>query len=572
MSQNVSNDTESSSTPQGRKIPVKLIVLLILLTLGGVAALLAPKVYRKYRTAQAEAIVAKAEELMEQDNHAEAFRLLTKNYSERPHEPVYLRAIAKFLKRAGAEPERSLHFWKQLTNAGASTHEDLVDYGINLCQSNNAGEALRIYESFSEEDKQKVKSIELLAFILQAEGNTAEAESLLRKALTMDKNNSESRFKLARIDLRNPFTEIQHKAYEDMWQIARESNKESILAIEALATDSKLTPAQSQELLRLVESNARATERVRYQVLQAYVNLNPDMQKTVVDLEIKRNTNRPIDSLFDYYRWLYLIKEYDHLIKIMPPDRAMKVREMFPIYIEVLAAKNQWKTIQDLLRNNPTIPTTPTDLALLRARCAQALGEPAENVRGHLTDACRAALATRDMNNFNRTTLLTQRLGYPDIAIDAFKKASELPQYKLMMLERVYKIHLENQDTVSAYQTVKEMLAAKPDSLEFREQFIYLSLLTGFEMELSALENQTDSNSKAKPLMEALFAYRNANADQLKSLLPNIRSEDLTSGQKAVYAGLLAITGHIAEGFSLAEKLTNLSLLKEEESFLKIAL
>lgn len=539
--------------------------------------LIGPATYRSWKSKSASEIVAHAEKLINEGKAEEAFKLLSKGYSNDPQQPAYLRAIAQFLRKAGAEPDRSLHFWRQLSNTGNATFDDRMAMGENLIQSGDAGEARRIWQALSPEERTHRRAIELEAQLLQSEGQTAQAEALMRRALAMDPDNPESVLRLARMDMTNPFSEVQTQALATMWKLARGEGNESLVAIDALSNDSRLTGSQALELLELLEKKPNPSDRLRYQILSAYVRLNPQDRNAMLGQEAKRQTGKPVDQMVDYFRWLYMIGEHDALLALMPKEKATKTREMFPIYIEVLAAKQQWKEIQEILRTAATLPASPTDLALLRARCAQALNEPIGTVKGHLQEACRAALASRDMNTFNRTTTITEKLGFVDVAIDAFRSASALPQYKLAMLERILALQTQQQKTNAVLSTMEDIIAAKPDATAYQERALYLKLLVGSEIETAG--DEAEKLSKAgllketpREFLQALAAFRELDYAKVKEILEPVRPTDLSPGQRAVYAGMLSTCGDVARGFAIAEKLPRTLLLEEEARFLALAL
>jgi len=377
--------------------------------------------------------------------------------------------------------------------------------------------------------------------------------------------------------LNDPFSEVQARALDILWELARGQSPESVTAIQILAADPRLTSDRCVELLELASTNKLGSERLRYIVLTASARLLPLDKDSLIEKEVKLQEGKPLADTLDFLRWLYTMNEYDQVLKLMPKDKALRMPELFPIYVEVLAAKKRWKDLQDMMRTSPTLPISPTDLALLKARCAQGLGDTPAIIKGHLEEACRRALGARDMANVIRSTGIAEGLGFDDVALETLRNAVSIPKYQLTMLERILIIQTKQRDSAGMLATSREIIGAKPGLRLHQENTYYLSLLIGEEIETAAM--RTASLAKegkiaegAHRILQALAAYRVADYETMKSVLAVINPEVLTTGQRAVYAGMLSATGETARAFAIAEKLRRALLLREEEKFLDLAL
>ena len=261
----------------------------------------------------------------------------------------------------------------------------------------------------------------------------------------------------------------------------------------------------------------------------------------------------------------------------MPRDKAIRVPEVFPVYVETLAAKQNWVELQDVMRKSPTLPISPVDMSLLKARCAKGLGDTTAIVKGHLDEACRRALSARDMANVIRSTTIAESLGFDDVALQTLRNAVAIPQFQLVMLEKILSIQTKQKDAEGMLSTLKDITATRPGLRIHQENTFYIRLLIGDGIETAMVQaSAMAKDGKIAPgahhFVEALSAFRLADLDGLRSSLGNIDPENLSVGQRAVYAGMLSVSGETSRAFQIAEKLRRTLLLHEEERFLNLAL
>lgn len=73
--------------------------------------------------------------------------------------------------------------------------------------------------------------------------------------------------------------------------------------------------------------------------------------------------------------------------------------------------------------------------------------------------------------------------------------------------------------------------------------------------------------------LRALAAYRQGRVDEIGAALAQVKTVDtFPPGARAVFAGLLAVSGNAASAYQVAEKVPSTLLLPEERRFLALAL
>jgi len=571
----------TSEAPKHRKRwynSTKLLISLVLTAaLLGAAIFFARPALKALKTRQAKDLATEAQKLGEDGQWDEASRVLGEAFRKDSTEPMVLRTIAQFMRKTGGDPEKALFFWRQLVRSKSATLEDRTSLGACLLLVGQFSEAREILEGMTPEERNTRFALELESGVLRSEGRNAEADTVLRRGLLMAPEDPEAMLKLATLDMSNPFGEVQFKALDILWSLARGTTAQSVVAIQLLASDSRLTSTQSVELVELASKNKRTTPPLRYAVLTAFVRLRPLDKEALVEKEAQANEGKPINQTADYLRWLFTMKEHERLLKLLTPDKAVSIPELFPLFVESLAAQQRWTELQTIVSRPAGLPISPTDLSLLKARCSQALNETPDVIRRHLEEACRRAIVARDTTSIMRTTAIAEALSFEDVALIALREAVAIPQIKLVALERILHIQTKQKDSEGMLATLRDIVAAKPGLRIHQENSFYLRMLVGQDIETAPLQAaQMVKEGKMTPatrhLMDALVAYREGDATKIRETLATLDPEILTTGQRAVYAGMLSACGDPTKAFAIAEKLQRSLLLHEEERFLNLAL
>ena len=126
-------------------------------------------------------------------------------------------------------------------------------------------------------------------------------------------------------------------------------------------------------------------------------------------------------------------------------------------------------------------------------------------------------------------------------------------------------------------ENIAHFLDERPGQSPYYETQLYLKLLEARDIETMADEAQSlaISRKSALPilqLVQALAAYRYGNLDAALRESESLPLEKLTTGQRAVLAGILHACGKTTLAFQIAEKITQDILLPEEKRFLRSAL
>ena len=165
----------------------------------------------------------------------------------------------------------------------------------------------------------------------------------------------------------------------------------------------------------------------------------------------------------------------------------------------------------------------------------------------------------------------------PDLALEAYLTLAEPgSRQELELLEKCWQAAANLKDSSILEDLARRLATSWPENRRFALRYDYLRLLRGEKLELSvAKSSDADASVRASSvfLLEALRAYRMEDMFLVSYFLHSISgTDDLTTGERAVYAGLIAACGEVSAAYQLAEKIRSELLLAGEKAFLERAL
>jgi hypothetical protein len=186
-----------------------------------------------------------------------------------------------------------------------------------------------------------------------------------------------------------------------------------------------------------------------------------------------------------------------------------------------------------------------------------------------------AALKSAEMAEF---------LGYWDLSRRFFEGvARKHAAAAQSMYLKVYEMAQKETNGAAMLRSSEELLRLKPTDVVYLDRASYLRLILGTDIEIAVKDlnatkdvpahHITPDRHVALAFLRALAAFREARYNDIAPELARVKSYDtFPAGARAVYAGLLAITGNQSGAFQIAEKVPVNLLLPEERRFLARAL
>ncbi|MBL9133013.1 MAG: hypothetical protein JNG86_17520 [Verrucomicrobiaceae bacterium] len=446
--------------------------------------------------------------------------------------------------------------------------------------------AHEIYDSLPQDELSKRPALELLSAIQYAEGLHARSFLTQRQALLADPDDPDSVLQLALLDARSGDASLSGPARERLWPIVRKGGTKAIPAIEFLAQHRQLTAADAAELLTVVESlpEGPKTAAARFQVLSATTRLNPHRRQDILNQELQRWAGKPPAMMPPLLQWLVTEKEHDRVLRIVTARNAALYGALLPFYVDALRGQKKWADIKNLItgRIDPSFPRIQLRLWLAEAE-SQLTNDPT-TPRPILNRLIDESGHGEELDVARRTAEAAERLGHWDIARRCYEgAAARHPAQEINLLLKVYDTASHETNGQAMLKASERLRALKATDVIFLDRVNYLRLVLGTDLEIA--QNSLEATARlpqhhitpdrkiALALLRALAAYRSGRHDQIAPHLAEVRMIDtFPPGPRAVYAGLLAVTGDTAGAFKVAELVPSVLLLPEERRLLARAL
>ena len=551
-------------------------VLIILLGILGLILIAPAKQAWKQR--QATSYLAKAEVCMADKNWAGAAPLLEKAFLANPNDPLIIRACADYERDAVKNPDATGYYLKLLIDMKAANSEDRAVMGEALLAQGKLDKAREMYESIALADRKSKAVLQLESELIRKEGDSVKANDLLRKSLSTTADETNSKLKLAMMDMESPLKELQQRSLDTLWEIAHSSAAEALTAIERIAFHPLLNIPQSAELLELVTKRANASQKLRFITLSAYLRFHSEERETQLDKQIALSADKSDEELAELCQWLLSLGETQRVLKLLPKDKALKNPKLLSSYMDALLNSQSWKEITDVIQNTHGLPLSPLNVAQLLARSAYALGEPPAVVRTHLEQAKQFAVTSKDSFGLDKLSSIADSIGYPDVAISCLQNVtSTSQQQKENLASRILELQHRIGDLPGMLATLDAMNSSQNRNNDHVEAFIYIKLISGIELETimddcDKFAQQGRISPNAHHFLRALAAYRNGEVAEMNKDLASVNATELQVHWRGVFAGLLAVSGKHAEAFQIAEKIHEAILTPEEVLIFKEAL
>ncbi|WP_395747023.1 hypothetical protein [Prosthecobacter sp.] len=504
-------------------------------------------------------------------------------------DPEVLHASLDFNNRPGGDPRTTLSLVRRLQELGAATPADLIIMGQVHVRLGETAKAQDIYDHLPAAARQQQHGLELHAVLLQAAGQGTAAAEARRAALQSAPHDPDSLQKLATLDLNSSDPGRRSAMRARLWQVARTTTGPTALAaIENLSLTKELTVPQLGELLRLTEAAAPppATtdsryETVRLSVISAHLRLLPHLRSDLVSAEVLRWKDRPLAHTTLLLNWLRAEHEYARILRMLPAQTAARHTDLLPAYVDALRGTSQWQPLHTFLTSGGIDPAFSSQKILLwQAEAQFHLHTEPSQPRQTLLRIYEEAGRGEDPATTLQAAALAERYSQWDLAEKCYEAlASRHPATRPAMLAKVYQMAGHQHDGPRMLHACQRLRDLQPENPAFLTQQLYLQLVLGTQLELAQQQLQDLLDTSITPtdricLLQALAAYRTGRLPEVSRFLtPIAKPEDLSSGERSIYAFLLkAAGGDAGKAFRLVERISPVLLLPEEKLFLQRAL
>ncbi|MFM2166243.1 MAG: hypothetical protein RIS79_614, partial [Verrucomicrobiota bacterium] len=503
-----------------------------------------------------------------------------------PQDVEVLRVEVDFVEETGSEPRTMIRLLSQLDEQGALTPEDLFRLGRAYVLLPEIKKARDTYDRFQPDQLTKRPALELLSAIQKAEGLAARSFLTQRQALLADPDNPQSVLDLALLDARSGDPSLSGPARERLWPIAQSGRDQAVPAIEFLAQHRLLTAQDASDLMVLAESikDRPKAEACRFAVLSANLRLHPHEREQIVNEELRRWNGRAAANLAPLLAWLVKEKEFERVLRLVSDKTAANYSALLPHYVSALRGLGRWGQVKVFLsgRLSPSFPGVQAHIWLAEAESH--LSDDPDTPRHLLNTVFDETGRGENMSTALKAAQMAEFLGYWDLSRQFFEgiahKHAEAAQ---SMHLKAYEMAQKETNGAAMLRSSEELLRLKPTDVVYLDRASYLRLLLGTQIEIAVKDLNaakdipahriTPDRHVALAFLRALAAFREARYNDIAPELARVKSYDtFPAGARAVYAGLLAITGNQSGAYQIAEKIPVTLLLSEERRFLARAL
>lgn len=503
-----------------------------------------------------------------------------------PDDPEVLRVAVDFATHTGSEPRTMIRFLTRLDQLGEITVAERCTLGRMYVKLPDLKSAHEIYDAVPQGELSKRPALELLSAIQKAEGMQARSFLTQRQALLADPDNPEAVLQLALLDARSGDASLSGPARDRLWPIAKAGDANSIPAIEYLAQHQHLGAQEAESLMEITRSlpDGPKSTTVRLEVLSAVLRLNPHRRQEILNAELQRWSGKPLALLEPLLGWLVKERESERLFRIVSAKTASIYGAVLPHYVNALRQDKKWSEVSKLVTGRVDPGFSRAQLRLWLAEAQSHLSEDPSTARQILTSLFDESGHGESEELAIAIGQMAEQIGYWDIARRSFEGAAE------RHIERAITFYLKAYDMAMHEVNGKSMLAIseklcalKVTDLIFVDRVNYLRLVMGTSIEVAQRDLETAAAAPAHhitadrkialSLLRAILAYRERRFQEIRGHLDLVRDIDtFPPGPRAVYAGLLAVSGDTAGAYRVGENIPQVLLLPEERRFLAKAL
>jgi thioredoxin-like negative regulator of GroEL len=537
-------------------------LLIGLIALAMILGFNARKFYHKWVDWQCGRVAAEVTHLLKDDKVEQAFKLAGETFRKYPDNTELLRLLAKMLVEVSGDGATAASLLKRLHQQKRATDVDLLLLAHSQAQSADLVGAQETLSILPPQLQQSRKALEARAILARSAGDESEAERLLRAAFITDPTDRMAQLMLAKMDQSKALQSGQEIVARRIWDLAQGNDKAAKEAIRHIANSETTTSTEIVALVKLMESHPLTDDELRYAVLFSHHRLRPLDSSRLVQDEITRNKGRAATDLSDFFIWLGKVGQHQRILELLPLMTAKRDSKSLLIYVDALAAAQQWTPLIDLM-DQPEIPISDVARNLVRAQShglaqAQDLSAAFRFLKDSIVNA-----GIGDKEILQRAIGVAESLGFNDLAREGITRLLEMrPGNRQALLEKQLELARRDRDVPGMLQTLSELTSMKPGQNSYSDQLHYLRLLSGEGMELSAslLESAApdvpQSSGMPRAALRAMAARRFGDEEKLRDAIAEVDApERLNTGIRALLAGYYAELGQREKAYRLGETL-----------------
>ena len=364
----------------------RLVILLSLLDFVLTAAFAAKPIYRELKARRALAIADRAGEAIDRGDSAEASTLLRQAALMAFNDKRVAARVTYHAARSG-DMASVAELGKKVADNSATLEETLV-FGERSLAAGRREDARRALDALPPEmsPAEAARRAALAAGLHAAENQTADAEAVLRRALTEipSADSDGLRVMLAKLLLSDPERKNLDEARTLLEQAAGGSGADATVALRVLAvSQAGLSPDAQKNLgatLDRLRAHPKSTSADELFIAQVLVESDPERKDEAVANLVARLRERgaTIDERVVAARWLVGLQAHEAVLEIIAEDEPATHAGALMVRLDALSGLDRLDECGALLETHRGGTLPDTLYHLFRARMAGTRNDPAD--------------------------------------------------------------------------------------------------------------------------------------------------------------------------------------------------
>ncbi|MFZ2276271.1 MAG: hypothetical protein WAW39_00670 [Prosthecobacter sp.] len=529
-----------------------------------------------YKNMRAGSMVKEARLMMENGQGVNAVMKAQEAYTKAPESEEAIRLNFEYFTMM--KRDTALYFYDKLKNLDVLTPADEQLHVRCLLNLGKPKEAAQALEQLMRVEKPSEALIKLAEEVWGQREQNKQLLNVLRSYTLAHPDDKEGALRFAKVQLASGNSTEAGLGMETLWKLASADDAIGLQTLEYIDSLPNLTPEDTTRLIDRLKNHPKADDSHYVHALKREVQQSPGHKKEIVMAATAKYRDKKRDELLPFIRWLVEEGEFRQVLSVLPEDEAKAHPRLLENYLNALTMLQRFDDLERLV-NDPKIAEVldPTTVAMFRAHLAYILKKPAEELRSKLITAKDAAQFNGRYDALLQIARYGEERGHFDIAEDAYrlaikaaKRASASPRIERDAFTGLIKACLANRSTESLIQASQEAVTRWPDDTNFVENYLYVSLLAGKNIEL-ALRNAVNllkiqPADNQRKLTVALARWRLRDTQQAVQNLQYIDLNPLTEGQRAVFAAIANSGGFHDEALGVIKAINpKASMLPEEQ-------
>jgi tetratricopeptide (TPR) repeat protein len=540
----------------------------VCITLTTLAIVYAKPIQDSWQKWRSDKMVEDARRLAQDGQVVNAVMKAQQAYQMSPDNPNALRLNGEFF--SAMKRNEAVYFLEKLEAAGGATASDRQVKIRALMNIGRQKEASAELERLLKSTPPSESLMKLSEDVWGVRQRNSRMLPLIKGYVDKNPDDEANLMRMAVVQINSSLPGEVAEGIRILWDLADKDDKTGLQAIDYLNQLQSLPPDENARLIERLQEHPDATGWHYVAALKREIQSNPSRRTNIVSEAVESAKGKSREDLVPIVRWLVEEKQFLQVLSLVTLEEAKAYQPILENYLTALTMLGRVDQIEAIVED-PKIENiiNRTLLAFYRAHLAYVTNQPEQDFRTKLITAKNAAAAEGRGQMLLSIGKYAEQRGQNDIAAEAYNdaalnRATERPGY-----EGLLRCRLANGNTPGLFDAAREAVRRWPDDESYMENYLYSCMLIGHDMELALynarkLLSRQPSNHPAK-LLVALGYWRLHNYRQASGYLQNMDLNELSEGQRAVYAGIAASAGFKKEAGEIARSIAAKATMLPEE-------